>query len=75
MTLAEKIAFHLSDLPETYQAEVLDFVEFLASKSRVRGESPEEERTAWSDFSLAQAMRGLEDEDDLYSLADLKESF
>lgn len=29
----------------------------------------------WSDFSLSSAMRGMEDETSLYSLADLKESF
>jgi len=75
MTLAEKIASHLTDLPESYQAEVLDFVEFLAAKSKAHNESTDQEREAWSEFSLEQAMRGLEDEESLYSLADLKETF
>ena len=35
----------------------------------------EEEGTAWSDFSLAQAVRGMEDEEDLYSLDDLEAAF
>ena len=32
MTLAEKVLNELKVLPEPYQAEVLDFVEFLRSK-------------------------------------------
>lgn len=73
MTLAEKIVSHLEKLPEIYQAEVLDFVEFLASKSKWLHGVDDEDRVVWSRFSLAQAMRGMED--DLYSLADLEESF
>jgi hypothetical protein len=33
------------------------------------------ELASWSGFSLAQAMRGMEDEPDVYSQADLEESF
>ena len=35
----------------------------------------EDENRAWSEFSLNSAMRGMEDEESLYSLTDLKETF
>lgn len=75
MTLAEKIFSHIENLPETYQAEVLDFVEFLESKSKKLGDGEDEDRAPWSQFSLSQAMQGMEDDDELYSLDDLVEAF
>lgn len=69
MTLAEKIIQKMQSLPEDKQAEVLDFVDFLEKKQA------EEENREWSEFSLASAMRGMENEDELYSLDDLKERF
>jgi hypothetical protein len=73
MTTAQVIAQHLMELPEAEQREVLDFVEFLEAKAkpgvlRERG-------SAWGAFSLAAAMRGMEDEPSSYTAADLKESF
>ena len=73
MSLAEKIFEKLERLPEPKQAEVLDFVEFLASKQGSAVADAEDQ--AWSSFSLAQALRGMEDEADLYSEADLKERY
>jgi hypothetical protein len=73
MTTAEAIVRSLEPLPEVAKQEVLDFVEFI--KARRRQETPREEDAAWSEFSLAAAMRGMEDEESPYSLADLKESF
>jgi len=73
MTLAEKIFTHLQALPEAYQAEVMDFVEFLENKSKSRKAEDEEDKE-WSAFSLAQALRGMEDEPG-YSEDDLKERF
>jgi hypothetical protein len=67
MTLSEKISHEVQALPEAIQREVLDFVEFL----KTRRTHVEDE--AWAAFSLTQAMRGMEDEPDLYSTADLKE--
>lgn len=67
MTLSEKISYEVQALPEAIQREVLDFVEFLKTR---RAHAEDE---AWSTFSLAQAMRGMEDEPDLYSTADLNE--
>jgi hypothetical protein len=70
MALIEKIQSYVQRLPTPVQAEVLDFVEFLLSKSEHR-----EERD-WSGVSLASAMRGMEDEDtSLYTLSDLKVVF
>ena len=73
MTTAEAIVRCLEPLPEAAKQEVLDFVEFL--KTRREQEKPHEEEAAWSKLSLASAMRGMEDEDSPYTLADLKESF
>ena len=53
-------------MPEYKKAEVLDFVEYLRSKT---------EEKDWSGLSLSSSMRGIEDEKSPYSLADMKESF
>lgn len=67
MALVERIQQHVQRLPASFQAEVLDFVEYLLAKTEHR------ENRDWSDLSLASAMRGMEDEDmPLYTLADLK---
>ena len=64
-------------LPADKQAEVFDFIEFLASRSFPAGEqkSPDEEWTnvQFSQMAMTQAMRGMEDEPPLYTLEDLKE--
>jgi hypothetical protein len=65
MTLEEKIISSIHELPETKKAEVLDFVEFLRSKTEER---------EWSALSLSSAMRGIAEEAAPYSLSDLKES-
>lgn len=70
MTLSEKIAQQVHLLPESAQREVLDFVELLQGRSRRHEEDDE-----WSHFSLSQAMRGMEQEPDLYSVDDLREVF
>lgn len=73
MTTAEAIIQHLNSLPDTAQREVLDFVQFLeAQRKELTGK---EEDVMWSDFSLASAMRGMEDEGADYTLTDIKESF
>lgn len=71
MAVTEQINYKLQKLPTLYQQEVLHFVEFLSQKA-MRGETETEEKV-WSDFSLIQAMRGLEDDDTPeYTEADLK---
>jgi hypothetical protein len=55
-------------------AEVLDFVEFLEDRSKKLGSTDAGESAGWSAFSLSQMMRDVEDEEELYSLSDLKEA-
>jgi len=73
MTTTEAIIQRLQTLPEAAKQEILDFVEFLEAR-RYRSVVREED-VAWSAFSLTSAMRGMEDEDTPYTLADLRESF
>jgi hypothetical protein len=69
MTVTEQIIEHVRELPETMQSEILDFIEFLETKTEKSGK----DNTEWSDFSLLQAMRGMESEASPYSLSDVKE--
>ena len=74
MGLEELIA-KLSRLPSFRQQEVMDFVAFLEQRY---GNAPEHTHAEWSEnqfqaMSLDQAMRGLEEEPELYSEDDLKE--
>lgn len=61
MTVTEKIQTGVQKLPTSYQAEVLDFVEYLLTKA-ARG-TWEQEDSLWSDFALTSAMRGMENEE------------
>lgn len=69
MSLADKIIEKIKSLPEEKQAEVFDFVNLLEIKIK------EEENIFWSKFSLESAMRGMDDEEALYTVTDLKETF
>ncbi len=72
MVVTEQITTKLQSLPPSLQREVLDFIEFLAQRVAEREAASEE--TLWTEFSLAQAMKGLESEDSPeYTEADLKE--
>ena len=73
MTITEAVLHHLQALPESAQAEVLDFVEFLELKAEIGGNG--REQADWSGFSLSQAMRGMENEPSPYAMNDLKEVF
>ena len=84
MPVTERINERVRRLPERAQAEVLDFVEFLLTKSERETRKPEtteqepaqQEERAWNQFSLASALRGMEDEDGPdYTEDDLKERF
>jgi hypothetical protein len=72
MIVAEKITKRIASLPVSVQTEILNYVEFVARKNQIReGQS---EDTNWSEFSLNQAMKGLENEDSPeYNELDLKE--
>lgn len=59
------------------QAEVLDFIEFLASRSTTSHEQQTAEddwtNADFREMAMSQAMRGMEEEPSLYTLDDLKE--
>ncbi|HEY0604886.1 MAG TPA: DUF2281 domain-containing protein [Herpetosiphonaceae bacterium] len=74
MAVAQQIQESVQRLPATFQAEVLDFIEYLLVKAE--REALRQEEQEWSGFSLAAAMRDMEDEDDTqYTLSDLKVVF
>jgi len=73
MTVAEKIIHHVKKMPEPERIEVLDFIEYLVTKARRRRVREEEER--WSELSLANAVRGMEEEPSDYDANDLQEVF
>ena len=65
MVLSEKIQEYIQKLPPSFQEELFDYLEFLLDKA-------EREDKEWSRLSLASAMRGMEDEPEIYTIADLK---
>ncbi len=69
MNLSEKILATTASLPKSKQQEVLDFVEYLKLKTE------KEENSDWNGFSIASAMRGMENENSNYSASDLKETY
>jgi hypothetical protein len=74
MLLSEKIQQYVQRLPPSFQAQVLDFVEYLEIKAEREAAQREDEE--WSGLSLAFAMRGMEDEKvPTYTAADLKVVF
>ena len=74
MAIAERVQQYVQRLPAPFQAEVLDFVEYLLAKAE--REMARREDRAWSNLSLSYAMRGMEDEDTpTYTIADLKVVF
>ncbi len=74
MLVTEKIHKNVQRLPEIFQAEVLDFVEYLLTKSE--RDAVRQDELGWSDFSLSSAMRGMEEEDTpSYTVDDLKVVF
>lgn len=74
MRVTERIYEEVEKLPEPLQAEVLDFVQYLASKME-RESTPDDELTS-ARLSLSLAMRGMEDEDTpSYSTSDLRDAF
>jgi hypothetical protein len=71
MAIAKKVHQYVQKLPELRQSEVLDFVEYLLAK--MEREAAQQDERAWSNLSLALAMRGMEDENTpTYTVADLK---
>jgi hypothetical protein len=65
MVLNEKIQECIRKLPESLQEEMLDYLEFLLVKAQ-------RENNDWSSLALASALRGMQNEPDIYTLSDLK---
>lgn len=75
MTTLDNIHQYVQMLPDSLQQEVLDFVRFLLFK-REQEITPNVDDIEWTNFSLASAMRDIEDEDTpIYTTDDLKETF
>jgi hypothetical protein len=76
MGYAELIS-RLEALPREKQAEVFEFVEFLSARcgTTANNQPSQSEWTEaeFSELSLSQAMRGMEQEVSLYSRDDLQE--
>lgn len=69
----------LESLPRDKQAEVFDFVEFLAARCGVSTNKPLP-HAKWTDaefseLSMRQALRGMEEETVTYTRADLQEKW
>ena len=60
MAVTDDIVRNVERLPEPLRAEVLHFAEYLVSRTEANG-ADGSEASAWSAFSLASAMRGIED--------------
>ncbi len=71
MTNEDLILAKLSKLSLEKQRKVISFIDFLILENTETQFHNED--LDWSRFSLSQAMSGMEDEDDLYTLSDLKE--
>jgi len=69
VNLEREIIKKLKTLPEHKQAEAIDFIDFLQKRTEIQ------EQEKWDAFSLASAMQGMENEDDFYTVDDLKERF
>ena len=82
MNLAEQVYQVVKPLPEAMTQEVLDFALFLRQREeaqKVRHLAPAQveslsdwDNAEFTQMAMAQAMRGLEDEPELYSLDDAK---
>jgi hypothetical protein len=74
MAVAQQIQESVQRLPTAFQAEVLNFVEYLLVKAE--REALRQEEQEWSSFSLAAAMCDVEGDDDAeYTLSNLKVMF
>ena len=69
MALDEKIYEYVQKLPWSLQEELLNFIQYLLVKAE------QQEKQEWGLLSLSSAMRDMEDEPELYSMADIKVMF
>jgi hypothetical protein len=76
MSTIERISVETGKLPGPYQTEVLHFVEFLLNKSKNGSSDSRQEDLEWYDLSLAEAARGIKDDDiPEYTDSDFKEKW
>lgn len=77
MSFAQSIAERIATLPPEKQAEIFDFVEFVAARysgsSRRHLAQDEWTDNAFTELSMQQALRGMEDDPVSYTSNDLKE--
>lgn len=69
MSTTEQIIREIATLRPEKQSEVLEFVEFLKEKEKEK----RSEENSLREASLAAAMRGMEDEESLYTESDVIE--
>ena len=72
MGYAELIQLRLQTLPQDKQAEVYDFVEFIATRT-LKTAPADWTNEEFSRLSMAQALRGLENGPVEYALTDVKD--
>ena len=65
----------LQALPVDKRAEVFDFVDFLTARFGAHPAGADWTEREFSDFSLGQALRGMEDDPVTYSTDDLSEKW
>lgn len=65
----EKIYQAIQQLPPIFQEELLNFIQYLLMKAERM------ERQEWTDLSLSSAIQGMEGEESLYTLADIRIAF
>ena len=76
MSTIERLSVETGKLPESSQMEVLHFVEFLMSKTKNDSSGSRQEDLEWYELSLAEAARGIEDDDiPEYTDSDFKEKW
>ena len=63
----------LQTLPAEKQAEVIDFVDYLAERFSVRPDVDTWSDREFAEMAMRQAIRGMEDDPVAYSMDDLKE--
>lgn len=71
MTKLDKIIQHTHNLPEIYQTEVLDFVEFLENKTRIKTGIESQPTDFWDSPSLEElaVFQGIKPMTDISTIA------
>jgi hypothetical protein len=77
MSVPQSITEKIASLPDDKQQEVFDFVEFIVSRqqkaTKKHAAQQEWSEESFTEFSMQQAMRGIEEDTIEYTYNDLKE--